>query len=129
MTTEELLVAHPLTTNAVKEWLYKKMMETMDETTIDPDFKEMMFNDSLNDHRVSILLDAQPSSLFELFDSHNILVSVHARDKEDFSGSIGTMSIAKTFTSRKALEMELMIIGFHCLEQKLQLVELPNLES
>lgn len=123
MTTKELLGEHPFATITVKEWLYRRMMESFDETTVDPDFKQMMFNDSLNDERLSLIIDGQPSALFEMFDEHDIYIGIHVATKESYQYTVNDAMAGGVHPTRKIAEKFILEMAFSYLEQKLQLIE------
>lgn len=120
MTTEQLLVEYPLTTQTVREWFLKKMMESFSDEEVPEDFKAMMLAEGIPDGKLFKLIDAQPRSLFDVFDDNGIFIQIFGNNKNGWSFEfLGNLENSE-YATRKAAEVAAIESAFSILEEKLQ---------
>ena len=134
MKTEELLSKYPLATEVVKNWFFEKMLESVDSAKDVPEeFKEMMRKEAVTDERLVVFIDAQPRTLFDVFDENDIFINIFQSD----SGNImwGWADIEKTYVkdgfSKNRKEAEVLAIekAFEILEKQLTPIGFEKLDE
>ena len=132
MKTNELLEKHPLTTEVVRTWFFEQMVKSFDDETVPEEFKEMMKQEGVTNERLAILIDAQPRTLFDVFDENKIFIciSVWRKTPGDFENAEFGIALNATnknnsnFSSRKEAELVAIEEAFEILENKLTPKEL-----
>ena len=76
MKTNELLEKHPLTTEVVRTWFFEQMEKSFADENVPEDFKEMMKQEGVTNERLAILIDAQPRTLFDVFDDNKLYIHI-----------------------------------------------------
>jgi len=120
MTTEQLLVEYPLTTQTVRDWFLKKMMESFIDEEVPEDFKAMMLAEGIPDGKLFKLIDAQPRSLFDVFDDNEIFIQIFGNNKNGWSFEFLNNLENSEYATRKAAEVAAIESAFSVLEEKLQ---------
>ena len=125
MKTEELLSKYPLATEVVKNWFFEKMLESVDSAKDVPEeFKEMMRKEAVTDERLVVFIDAQPRTLFDVFDENEVFIFIHYMDVKDnveffYSFKNINNDSVKLFKTRKEAELFDVEAAFELLEIKL----------
>ena len=133
MKTNELLEKHPLTTEVVRTRFFDQMTASFADETVPEEFKEMMKQEGVTNERLSILIDAQPRTLFDVLDENEIYINISRGDSGNFLW--GWSDIEKTyvkdglFKTRKESELLAIEKAFELLEERLKPIELPSLEE
>ena len=120
MTTEQLLVEYPLTTQTVRDWFLKKMMESFSDEEVPEDFKAMMLAEGIPDGKLFKLIDAQPRSLFDVFDDNEMFIQIFGDNKNGWSFEFPEDLENSQYATRKAAEVAAIESAFSVLEEKLQ---------
>ena len=125
----ELLNANPKTAEVIRAWFMEKMIESIKTAHDVPDeFKEFMRQQSIDNEKLSIMIDAQPRSLFEVFDAKEIFINVFYVVGK-FHAQISDNDAETESTIRKDAEVGIIEHAFRILEERLEPVELPQLEE
>ena len=75
----ELLEKFPKAADAIKEFYYGKMIESMSEdSSIPDDFKDMIKAQSFDNEYIATFIDTNPRFLFDLMDANEIIVQTPA---------------------------------------------------
>jgi len=125
----ELLNANPKATEVIREWFLDKMIESINNAQDVPDeFKEFMRQQGIDNEKLSIMIDAQPRSLFDVFDANGIIINVFYVVGK-FHAQITDNDAETEATTRKDAEESIIQHAFRILEEKLTPVESPQLEE
>jgi len=75
MTGLELLEKYPKAADAIKEFYYGKMIESLQEDgDIPQEFKDMVKSQSFDNEYIATFIDNNPRFLFDLMDANDIIV-------------------------------------------------------
>ena len=138
MKTNELLEKHPLTTEVVRTWFFEQMEKSFADENVPEDFKEMMKQEGVTNERLAILIDAQPRTLFDVFDDNKLYIHIEpfCDEVEKKLQSFGYRMLFKEylienmdFKTRKEAELFAIAEAFELLEERLKPIELPSLEE
>jgi len=125
----ELLNANPKTAEVIRAWFMEKMIESIKTAQDVPDeFKDYMRQQGIDNEKLSIMIDAQPRSLFEVFDAKEIFINVFYVVGK-FHAQISDNDAQIEATIRKDAEAGIIEHAFRILEEKLTPIELPQLEE
>ena len=120
----ELLEKYPLTTEVVRDWFIRKMVESVNEDNDVPeDFKNFMIEQGVPNDRLCIFIDANPRSLFDVFDENNIVIETSLYPNGEFTIKIGNQATTNSWKTRKEAEAFAVEAAFEILEDKLKPVE------
>ena len=120
----ELLEKYPLTTEVVRDWFIRKMVESVNEDNDVPeDFKNFMIEQGVPNNRLCIFIDANPRSLFDVFDENNIVIETLLYPNSEFTIKIGNQATTNSWKTRKEAEAFAVEAAFEILEDKLKPVE------
>ena len=121
----ELLNNYPESAKIIRAWFLEKMIESLQTADVPDEFKDMMRETGIEDDKLSVMIDANPRMLLDVFDENHILIEIFRPLNEGsiypsnyFSYKIGNMSpnIKKT---RKEAELFAVEAAFEILENKL----------
>lgn len=133
MKTTELLEKHPLTTEVIRQWFFKELIKSIDiAEDVPEEFKQAMLKEGVSDERLAILIDAQPRTLFDVFDENKLLIEIlYTKDLNSFHYNIITENIDydNIFIKRKKEEQHAIKKAFELLEERLKPIDLPKLEE
>lgn len=77
MRTVELLNKYPLTTEVIREWFFNEMVKSIEiAKDVPEEFKQAMIQEGVTNERLAILIDAQPRTLFDVFDENDICINI-----------------------------------------------------
>jgi hypothetical protein len=123
MKTNELLEKHPLTTEVIRKWFFNQMIKSIEiAEDVPEEFKQAMMQEGVSNERLSILIDAQPRTLFDVFDENDICINIErsANKIVEWSWEISPghteNSVCK---SRKEAELFAIEAAFEILEEQL----------
>ena len=115
----ELLEANPKTAEVIRAWFMEKMIESIKTAQDVPDeFKDYMRQQGIDNEKLSIMIDAQPRSLFEVFDAKEIFINVFYVVGK-FHAQISDNDAETESTIRKDAEVGIIEHAFRILEEKL----------
>lgn len=137
MKSIDLLSKYPLAAEIVRKWFFDKMTESMSDETVPEEFRKAMMLEAITNERLAILIDAQPRSLFDVFDENKIFIciSVWTKTPGNFENAEFGIALNATnknnsnFSSRKEAELVAIEEAFELLEEKLTPIELPKIEE
>jgi hypothetical protein len=124
MTGEELLETYPKVADAIKEFYYRKMIDSLQEdNNIPEEFKDMVKAKQFDNEYFATFIDNNPRFLFDLMDTNEIIIhtpsvwiegvvefgyTVERKNNVDSVGSFETYpyrSIAEKYAVEKAFEI------------------------
>ena len=115
----KLLEKYPLSTEVVRDWFIKKMVESVNEDNYIPaEFKEFMIDQGLPNDRLCVFIDANPRSLFDVFDENEIYIAITTPPDWCWEISPGHTENS-VCRSRKEAEHAAIEKAFEILENKL----------
>lgn len=129
MKINELLEKHPLATEVVRNWFFEQMVKSFEDENVPEEFKEMMKQEGVTNERLAILIDAQPRTLFDVFDENNIIIETLLYPSGEFTIKIGNQATTNSWKTRKEAELFAIDAAFDVLEEKLKPIDLPALEE
>lgn len=116
----ELLEKYPLTTEVVRDWFIRKMVESVNEDNDVPeDFKKFMIEEGVSNDRLCMFIDANPRSLFDVFDENDLFIEIFMYPDVTFTCKIGDKATTNSWKTRKEAEMFAVEAAFEMLEKKL----------
>lgn len=125
----ELLESHPRAAEVIRTWFIEKMIDSINNAQDVPDeFKEFMRQQGIDNEKLSVMIDAQPRSLFDVFDAKGIIINVFYVVKT-FHAQISDNDAETESPTRKGAEESIIEHAFRILEEKLEPVDLPQLEE
>lgn len=128
MKTNELLEKHPLTTEVIRSWFFDEMIKSLDDNNIPEEFKEMMKQEGVSNERLAILIDAQPRTLFDVFDENDLYINV-VYTPSVFMCTINQNDIGTRVKTRKESELLVIEKAFELLEEQLSPIDLPEVKE
>jgi len=125
----ELLEGHPRTAEVIRAWFMEKMIESINNAQDVPEeFKDYMRQQGIDNEKLSVMIDAQPRSLFDVFDAQGIIINVFYVVGK-FHAQITDYAAETESVNRKDAETSIIDYAFRILEDKLEPVDLPQLEE
>ena len=116
----ELLKKYPLTTEVVRDWFIVKMMESVNEDNDVPeDFKKFMIDQGVPNDRLCVFIDANPRSLFDVFDENDVIIIIKYHDNFGFTWAVEEADDQSFYKTRKEAELSSIESAFDILENKL----------
>lgn len=123
MRADEILEQNPNATKVVKDWLLNYMMESFNDENVPEDFKESMIASDVINTQLEKVIELQPRTLFDVFDSNGIYISIYTREQANkeilFTCAINTIDEQHHFNSRLLAETTILERAFRLLEEKL----------
>jgi hypothetical protein len=120
MNALELLKKYPKSAEVIKEWFFDKMAESIDDSSVPEDFKKSMMEEALTDERLSMIIDANPRMLFDIFDYNELYIEIFMYPDVTFTCKIGNEATTNSWKTRKEAEMFAVEVAFDMLENKLK---------
>ena len=114
----ELLENYPLTAKVVRDWFMNQMLESFNDDTVPEGFKQYMLEQGIDNDKVAILIDVNPRNLFDVFDKHDIFISINITDRK-FTYRIDNVINPTEYSTRKECELISITRAFEILENKL----------
>lgn len=116
----ELLEKYPLATEVVRDWFIRKMAESVNkDNDVPEDFKKFMIEQGIPNERLCIFIDANPRSLFDVFDENNLFIEIFIYPDITFTCKIGNEATTNSWKTRKEAEAFAVEAAFEILEKKL----------
>jgi len=125
MTGAELLETYPKVADAIKEFYYRKMIDSLQEdNNIPEEFKDMVKAKQFDNEYFATFIDNNPRFLFDIFDSNNINIVIHVYTEEpptEFAFSIpqDNLDYDQLYPTRKEAEAAAIEQAFKILNEKL----------
>lgn len=114
----ELLEKYPLAASVIKNWYIWKMVEALQNESIDEEFKQYMRDQGIDNDKMGMMLDANPRALFDVFDEHEVFISINVVDRK-FTYRIDNLVNPTEYSTRKECELISITRAFEILENKL----------
>jgi hypothetical protein len=122
----ELLLKYPLSGKIVSDWVMSQMLESFKDESVPDDFKNYMLEQGVDNDKLAVMIDAQPRSLFDVFDANDIIIQILLEKDETFSYKIFSVIATNYWKTRKEAEMFAIEAAFEILENKLSLNEITE---
>jgi hypothetical protein len=132
----ELLEKYPLSTEVVREWFMRKMIESIKgDSDVPEDFKNFMLEQGIENDKLCILIDSNSRGLFDVFDENEIYIHIEPfcdeleKELQSFGYRIlfnDYMPKNMEFKNRKEAELFAVEAAFEILENKLTPKEKSN---
>jgi len=120
MKTNELLEKHPLTTEVIRKWFFNQMIKSIEiAEDVPEEFKQAMMQEGVSNERLSILIDAQPRTLFDVFDENNIIIVIKYHDNFGFTWAVEEADEQSFYKTRREAESFAIEAAFEILEEQL----------
>ena len=120
MKSIELLEKHPLTTEVIRKWFFNQMIKSIEiAEDVPEEFKQAMMQEGVSNERLSILIDAQPRTLFDVFDENNVIVIIKYHDNFGFTWAVEETDEQQFYKTRKEAELFAIEAAFEILENQL----------
>jgi len=78
-----------------------------------------MMQEGVSNERLSILIDAQPRTLFDVFDENNVIVIIKYHDNFGFTWAVEEADEQQFYKTRKEAELFAIETAFEILENQL----------
>ena len=121
----ELIQKYPLAAKVIKDWFLERMITSLNDESIDQDFKDYILEQGLENEKMAILIDANPRMLFDVFDENDIVIENSLYPDGTFTIKIGNQATTNSWKTRKEAELFAIEAAFEVLENKLS----PKLEE
>jgi len=121
----ELLQKHPLTSNVIKEWFLKSMLESFKDETVPEEFKQFMLEQGVEEDKVGTLIDVNPRMLLDVFDDNDIIIVIKYHYNFGFTWAVEEADEQSFYKTRKEAELFAVEAAFEILENKLS----PKIEE
>ena len=129
MKTTELLEKYPLATEVIRKWFFNEMTKSIEiAEDVPEEFKQAMLKEGVSNERLAILIDAQPRTLFDVFDENEIFIQINVSSKFSYYINSGDV-ISGSWDTRKEAEAAAIEQAFEILEEQVKPIDLPNLEE
>ena len=123
----ELLESYPLTAKVVRDWFMNQMLESFNDDTVPEGFKQYMLEQGIDNDKVAILIDVNPRNLLDVFDEHEVFISINVVDRK-FTYRIDNLVNPTEYSTRKECELISITRAFEMLETKLTPPPVEELE-
>ena len=114
----ELLESHPKTAIVVKQWFLEKMLDSIENESVPEDFKNLVREQGIDNDKVAGVIEGAPRSLFDVFDSHKIYISISCVNDKFLWGINNDMNNS-AYSSRIEADKAAVIEAFKQLEAKI----------
>jgi hypothetical protein len=118
-----LLEKYPFAAKVMKDWFLERMITSLNDESIDQDFKDYILKQGLENEKMAILIDANPRMLFDVFDENDIVIETLLYPSKEFTVIIGRQATTNSWKTRKESELFAIEAAFEILENKLSLKE------
>ena len=121
----ELLNKYPESAKIIRAWFLEKMIESLETADVPDDFKDMMRETGIEDDKLSVMIDANPRMLLDVFDENDIVIENSLYPNGTFTIKIGNQATTQSWKTRKESELFAIDAAFEILENKLS----PKIEE
>jgi esterase/lipase superfamily enzyme len=85
MTGLELLEKYPRAASVIKNWLLWKMVEALQNESIDEEFKQYMRDQGIENDKIAPMIDANPRMLLDVFDENDVIIIIKYHENFGFT--------------------------------------------
>lgn len=125
MSALALLEKYPLSGKIVSDWVMSQMLESFKDDSVPEDFKNYMLQQGVDNDKLAVMIDAQPRSLFDVFDVNDIIIETSLYPNGEFTIKIGNQATTNSWKTRKEAELFAIEAAFDILENNLS----PKIEE
>ena len=124
MTILELLETYPKAADKVKTWFTEKMIESFKDQSVPEEMKDFMRQQGIDNERLAKIVEGNPRSLFDVFDTNQLYIKIDMFVREDGSAKF-TWSVnageggTGFYPSRIEAEKDSVAKAFEMLNKKL----------
>jgi hypothetical protein len=119
----ELVEKYGKAGTVIKDFYNKKFMKSLDDAMLPDNFREIYGAYNIDNETVGVMIDKNPSQLFEIFDAHGIYIQINVFTGGAFSysiiGDVATVGSTDTFPIRIEAEKKVIEIALEILNDKL----------
>lgn len=116
----DLLNKYTASAVVIREWFLEKMIESLQTSDVPEEFKQMMRETGIENDKLSIMIDANPRMLLDVFDDNNIVIENFLYPDKTFTIKIGNQATTQSWKTRKEAESFAIEGAFEILENKLR---------
>jgi hypothetical protein len=113
-----LLEENPKTATVIKQWLLERLLESMKDSSVPEEFKQLAREQGIDNDRVAGILNNTPRALFDVFDSHKLYIQISG-DQHGWSWEVDSSVENAVCSSRKEADTAAIVEAFKLLEAKL----------
>jgi hypothetical protein len=127
----DLLEKYTASAVVIRAWFLEKMIESLKTADVPEEFKNMMRETGIDNDKLSVMIDANPRMLQDVFDDNNVIIQIIPikEDKVKYLSRVNQFETPYDFTrpyfSRKEAESFAIEAAFEILENKLS----PKIEE
>lgn len=118
---DKLLEKYPYATDAVRDWLMGKMIESFKDQSVPAEFKEFMRQQGISNDRLAKILGENPRVLFDVFDDNNLIINI-IYTEQGFTWDVEDVKSVQYYTSRRSAEFAAVERAFNILNEKLNII-------
>ncbi len=116
----ELLKNYPEASKVVKAYYLELMLSTMNDESLPENFKEYVKGMSIDDDKISKMLDGSPRSMFDVFDDNGVFINItFDHEFRTFTYSVDGEVDSQNYLFRKAAEQAAVAEAFKILNARL----------
>ena len=116
----QLLEKHPYATEVIRAWFLEQMIESLNDQSVPDEFKDFMRDQGIDNSKLSVMIDANPRMLFDVFDENDLFIEIFMYPDVTFTCKIGNEATTNSWSTRKEAEMFAIEAAFDILENKLK---------
>jgi hypothetical protein len=116
----QLLEKHPYATEVIRAWFLEQMIESLNDQSVPDEFKDFMRDQGIDNSKLSVMIDANPRMLFDVFDENDLFIEIFMYPDVTFTCKIGNEATTNSWSTRKEAEMFAIEAAFEILENKLK---------
>jgi hypothetical protein len=116
----QLLEKHPYATEVIRAWFLEQMIESLNDQSVPDEFKDFMRDQGIDNSKLSVMIDANPRMLFDVFDENDLFIEIFMYPDVTFTCKIGNEATTNSWKTRKEAEMFAIEAAFEILENKLK---------
>jgi hypothetical protein len=115
-----LLKKYPLTTQVIKDWFMKSMIESFKDESVPEEFKQFMLEQGIEDDKVAKIIDVNVRILFDVFDENDIIIIIGYHENFGFNYAVCEDDDQQQyFKNRKEAEHAAIKVAFEILNDQL----------
>lgn len=114
----EFLKNYPLSSDVIKNWFHKELLESLNDSDISGSFKEFVIKKGVELSKIASLIEINPRMLLDVFDHNEVYIQINVFDSFSYSINKGDV-IEGSFENRRQAERSSVIQAFKILEEKL----------
>ena len=130
MKSKEILDANPKAASLIHDYYLNIMLDALEDDKLPENFKDFAREKGLPFENIVAMLEANPRQLFDVFDKHEIIISVtYDRAANKFCYFVNEYQDKTHFDTRKEADKDAVRTALLSLEAKLNSLEKTNEDS